>query len=146
MRVVADTGPLVAAANRSDRAHGLASALVTALGRDLIVPGPVLVEADQLLRSRIGGDTSRAFLRALARGEHTPVFLTPGLLRRAVEIDARFSSLDLGVADASVMALAERDELPILTFDFRDFRASAPARGYWRLVVDEARYRESIAD
>jgi len=33
------------------------------------------------------------------------------------------------------MALAERDDLPILTFDFRDFRATQPRRGYWRLVV-----------
>lgn len=41
------------------------------------------------------------------------------------------------------MALAERHGLPILTFDFAHFRATKPARGHWRLVVDEARYAES---
>jgi hypothetical protein len=42
------------------------------------------------------------------------------------------------------MALAERRKLPILTFDFEQFRATRPARSYWRLVVDEARYGESV--
>jgi hypothetical protein len=41
------------------------------------------------------------------------------------------------------MAFAERHDLPILTFDFRDFRATAPERGDWRLVVDESRYLDA---
>jgi len=41
------------------------------------------------------------------------------------------------------MALAERKDLPVLTFDFEDFRATTPKRGHWDLVVDEARYRDS---
>ena len=145
MRVVADTGPLVAAANRRDRAHELAAALVTELGRELVVPEPVAVDVDQLLRARVGVETARSFLAALIRGEHTVHFLSPGLLRRAVEIDARFADLDLGLADAAVMAIAERHRLPVLTFDFEHFRATRPARGYWRLVVDEERYEESTA-
>src|SRR5918994_4229755 len=70
---------------------------------------------------------------SLRRREHTPVFLSPGLLRRAAAIDARFADLGLGFVDASVMAYAERHELPILTFDFHDFRAATPERGHWRL-------------
>lgn len=143
MRVVADTGPLVAAANRRDRAHRLAAALVTRLGRDLVVPVPVMVETDQLLRARVGGGSARLFLEGLAAGEHDVAFLSAGLLRRAVEIDSRYADLDLGLTDASVMAYAERHDVPILTFDFEDFRATAPARGHWRLVVDESRYRET---
>jgi predicted nucleic acid-binding protein len=113
LRVVADTGPLVAAANRKDRAHRLADVLVSELGRELIVPLPVAVEVDQLLRARVGTLVARAFLAALARGEHTVAYLSPGLLRRAVEIDSTHADLDLGLADASVMALAEREGLPI---------------------------------
>ncbi|MBA3552859.1 MAG: type II toxin-antitoxin system VapC family toxin [Actinobacteria bacterium] len=144
MRVVADTGPLVAAANRRDRAHRLASALVTELGRDLIVPTPVAVEVDQLLRARLGREPAREFLAALATGEHSVAYLTAGLLRAALEFDRRFGDLDLGLVDASVMAIADRHDLPILTFDFEDFRAASPARGYWRLVVDEARYQDAV--
>lgn len=35
-------------------------------------------------------------------------------------------------------------DLPILTFDFAHFRATAPARGYWRLLVEEKRFREIV--
>lgn len=143
MKVVCDTGPLVAAANRRDRAHELAAALVSRLGRDLVIPVPVLVETDRLLRARIGRDAARLFLAAVSLGEHSVGFLTPGLLRRAVEIDARYADLDLGLADASVMAFAERHNLAILTFDFEDFRGAVPDRGHWQLVVDETRYEDS---
>jgi uncharacterized protein len=134
----------VAAANARDEAHGLAAALVTELGRSLIVPDPVIVETDHLLRSRVGAGSARLFLSSLVDGEHQVAFLTPALLRRAGAIDHRFADLDLGLADASVMAYAERHRLPVLTFDFQHFRATRPARGYWRLVVNETRYREAV--
>ena len=60
-----------------------------------------------------------------------------------MEIDAGFADLDLGLVDSAVMAIAERQDLPILTFDFEHFRATRPASGYWRLVVDEGRYLEA---
>lgn len=144
MRVVADTGPLLAAANRRDEAHELAAALVSELGRDLLVPSPVLVEVDHLLRSRVDARAARLFLQAVATGSHRVVYLTPDLLRRALAIDARFASLDLGFVDGCVMAVAERRQAPVLTFDFEDFRAAPPAAGSWQFVVDEGRYRDSV--
>jgi predicted nucleic acid-binding protein len=140
LKVVADTGPLLAATDTADQANELAAKLVGELARDLLVPSPVMVEVDYMLRTRVGTSAARSFLAALAAGEHSPVFLTPNLLARAVEIDAQFADLNLGLVDASVMAYAERHELPILTFDFRDFRASAPAEGRWQLLVDEDQY------
>ncbi len=109
-----------------------------------MVPSAVIVEVDQLLRSRVSGHAARLFLAALAAGEHTVDFLTPALLRRAAEIDARFAALELGFADAAVMALAERHGHPILTFDFEHFRAAPPPHGYWQLVIDESRYAEAV--
>jgi uncharacterized protein len=143
VKVVADTGPLVAAANSRDEAHGLAAALVTELGRDLIIPDAVIIEVDHLLRARVGAQAARLFLAAVVDGEHRVGYSTPALLRRAVELDNRFADVGLGIADASVMAYAERHRLPILTFDFEHFRATNPASTYWRLVVDEARYRDA---
>jgi hypothetical protein len=75
---------------------------------------------------------ARAFLEAMASGD-------------AVEIDARYADLDLGLVDATVMALSEQQDLPILTFDFEHFRATRAVRGYWRPVVDEAPFREITA-
>jgi predicted nucleic acid-binding protein len=134
----------VAALDRRDRAHALAVALIGRLGRGLVVPDTVLVEVDQLARARLGAGPARAFLGAVSAGEHSIAFLTPGLLRRANEIDDQYADLGLGVVDASVMAIAERHGLPVLTFDFAHFRATRPERGHWRLVVDEARYAESL--
>jgi len=110
-----------------------------------VVPDPVIVEVDQLARSRIGAHAARLFLAALEGGEHEVAHLSTGIFRRAIELDRRFGALDLGLADTTVMALAERHALPILTFDFAHFRATKPARGHWKLVVDEARYAESTA-
>jgi hypothetical protein len=61
---------------------------VAHLGRELLVPDLVLVEVDQLLRARVSASAARAFLAAMAQGEHTVVVASRRLLRRAVEIDA----------------------------------------------------------
>lgn len=36
------------------------------------------------------------------------------------------------------MAIAERHDLAIFTFDFMDFRATESADGPWRLAIDES--------
>lgn len=145
MTVVVDTGPLLAAANRRDEAHGLAAALLIRLGRNAVIPGPVLVETDHLMRRRLGIETARALLSAVADGRHRAALMTMALVRRAVRIDVHYADLDLGYADAAVMAVAERLDAPILTFDFRDFRGAPPlGGGSWPLIVDEARYRDGV--
>jgi predicted nucleic acid-binding protein len=121
-------------------AHHLAASMLEKVRRGTIVPSPVLVEVDHLLSARQGEETARRFLRRIAGGEREVAYLTPGLLRRAVELNERYADLDLGLVDTALMAIAERHELPILTFDFRDFRATESASGPWRLVVDEATY------
>jgi uncharacterized protein len=143
--VVADTAPLLAATNRRDQAHDLAAAIVAALGRELVVLDTVMAELDYLLRTRVSVNSARTFLSSLIEGEHITAYLTPGLLRRATEIDSRYAAVDLGLVDASVMAYAERHDLPVLTFDFEDFRAAPPPSGHWRLVVDEARYADATS-
>lgn len=144
MKVIADTGPLVAAANRRDRAHELAAAIVIAAGRDLVIPSLVLAETDYLLRTRVGLRSARLLLGAISSGQHSVAYMTIELLRRAVEIDGQYGDLDLGLTDASVMAVAEREHAPVLTFDFEDFRAAPSDSGPWALVVDESRYLDSI--
>ncbi len=84
----------------------------------------VLAETDYMLRERVGAASARALLDAVAGGTHTAAYLSPGLLSRAAELDAQYADLGLGLVDASIMAYAERHRLPILSFDFRDFRAT----------------------
>lgn len=144
VKVLIDTGPLVAAVNKHEASHSVAAQLLARLRRNAVVPAPVLVEADHLLRSRVGDKTARKFLSAIAGGEREVAYLTPGLLRRAVELDNQYADLNLGLGDTCVMAIAERHELPILTFDFTDFRATQSATGPWPLLIEEDAFSRAI--
>lgn len=143
-KVLVDTGPLVAAVNQRETSHTLAAQLLAHLRRNAVVPAPVLVEADHLLRNRVSDKSARKFLNAIAGGEREVAYLTPGLLRRAVELDDQYADLNLGFVDTCVMAIAERHELPILTFDFVDFRATESANGPWPLLIGEDAFRSAI--
>ena len=90
----------------------------------IIVPGLVLAEVDYFLR----GD--RRVMRKLIAGIFDPATryeyelpLTSDIAR-ALELDARFAELDLGLVDGSVAAIAERRHVyRVLTTDRRDFSA-----------------------
>ena len=90
----------------------------------VIVPGLVLAEVDYFLR----GDR-RAMLKLIAeifdpatRYEYElPI---PADIARAIELDAKFRELGLGLVDGTVAAVAERRQIyRILTTDRRDFSA-----------------------
>ena len=90
----------------------------------VIVPGLVLAEVDYFLRG------NRPAMRKLVaeifdpatRYEYEPPL--PSDIARALELDAKFKSLDLGLVDGTVAATAERRQVyRILTTDRRDFSA-----------------------
>jgi hypothetical protein len=144
LKVLVDTGPLLAALDRRDPAYEMAGAAMKRLRRNAIVPSPVVVEVDHLARKRVGSDSARTFLKHIAHGSHEVAYMTAGLMQRATELDRRYADLNLGVVDGCVMAIAERHHLPIFTFDFRDFRATESAHGPWRLAVDERLYAREV--
>ena len=144
MQIVIDTGPLVSALDRSDPAHAISAATLRRLRRVGVVPSPVMVEVDHLVRRRVGDEAARRFLKTVAGGAHEIAYMTSGLMRRAVEVDAKYASLGIGLVDASVMAIAERHDMPIFTFDFRDFRATESTAGPWRLAIGEDVFRREI--
>ncbi|MEX0972069.1 MAG: PIN domain-containing protein [Solirubrobacterales bacterium] len=144
MQIVIDTGPLVSALDKSDPAHQMASTALRRLRRMGVVPSPVMIEVDHLARNRLGGDAARRFLKTVVGGSHEIAYMTSGLMRRAVEVDRKYASLGIGLVDASVMAIAERHSLPILTFDFRDFRATESADGPWRLAIGEDVFQREL--
>ncbi len=143
-KILIDTGPLVSALDSRDSAHSIASPLLAGLRRRALVPTPVLAEVDHFVRSRVGGTAARAFLKSVVGGTFEISYLSAGLLRRAGELDRHYADLDLGFADTCLMAIAERHELPILTFDFADFRATESAIGPWRLALEEHVYRQAV--
>lgn len=143
-KILIDTGPLVSALDAGDSAHCIAGPLLARLRRRAVIPIPVLAEVDHFVHRRVGGGAAREFFTQLVDGVHEVAHLSPGLVRRAVELDNRYADLDLGFADTCLMAIAERHEMPILTFDFGDFRATESSRGPWQLVLDEHAYQKAL--
>jgi len=124
--IIADTGGLLRALART--ADGRPSfpefEMVLTSARVVIVPGLVLAEVDYFLRDQ------RAAMRKLIAEIFDPgtryeyELPIPSDLVRALELDAKFKELGLGLVDGTVAALAERREVyRVLTTDRRDFAA-----------------------
>lgn len=90
----------------------------------VVVPGLVLAEVDYFLRAHRG-----AMRRLVAeifdpKTRYEYELPLPSDIARALELDARFKKLGLGLVDGTVAAVAERRRVyRILTTDRRDFAA-----------------------
>jgi len=124
--LIADTGGLLRGLARKpngkpsfpDYESALTSASV------VIVPALVLAEVDYFLRDE------RAAMRKLIAEIFDPAtryeyeLALPSDIVRALEIDAKFKELSLGLVDGTVAAVAERRKVNrVLTTDRRDFSA-----------------------
>lgn len=124
--LVADTGGLLRALAQTPDGRpswpDYQRALVQASA--VIVPALILAEVDYFLR-----DHRTAMKRLVAdvldpRSRYELELPTPADLARAIELDARFEGLRLGLVDGTVAAVAERRRVSrILTTDRRDFSA-----------------------
>lgn len=125
-----DASALVAQVDRADPTHeAMVRALVDEPG-DLIVSPFVACEADHLILHRFGLDAELAFLRDLASGTYAIPDVAPRDLGVVSEVAERYRDLELGLADASIVVLAERFATTrVLTTDHRHFRALAPLGG-----------------
>lgn len=124
--IIADTGGLLRALARTPRVQpsfpDYQAVLISA--SLVIVPALVLAEVDYFLRNQ------RAAMRKLVAEIFDPGTRyeyespLPSDLVRALELDAKFKDLSLGLVDGTVAALAERREVyRVLTTDRRDFSA-----------------------
>jgi predicted nucleic acid-binding protein len=130
MAIVADSGAVYGLYDRADASHaGLRAAIERE--RDLIIlPAPTLGEIDYLLRVRLGNPALLRFLADIQEGAFTVESLTIADLRRCAALIEKYRNLDLGLSDASVVAVAERAGTNrILTVDRRNFRVMRSARG-----------------
>jgi predicted nucleic acid-binding protein len=128
--IIVDTAPLVAAAIENDSRH---DECVNAFGRlhgeraDLAVPCYVVNETCYLLAREGGNAASAAFMRSLG-GQFRQIHTEPQDDARVADLLATYADLQLDLADASIIALAERHNVATLvTLDHRDFRTVRPA-------------------
>lgn len=90
----------------------------------MIVPALILAEVDYFLRA------DRKAMRKLVAEVFDPAtryeyeLPLPSDIARALELDAKFEGLNLGLVDGTVAAVAERRQVyRVLTTDRRDFGA-----------------------
>ncbi|SFK68617.1 hypothetical protein SAMN05216275_13227 [Streptosporangium canum] len=128
--ILCDTGPLVAAFNRTDKDHVRCVRFLTQHWTRLVVPSLAVTEICHLLADpvRRGGPALAAkFCAAIADDELRVIEATPHDYRRMSELLTAYASLRLQAVDACVIALAERFDLrEVATLDQRDYLVVAP--------------------
>lgn len=127
--VVIDTSAILAYMNSADAHHAEVSAWLEAEQDDLVTTPLIVAETDHLVTTR-GGEAAAAALRAdLARGAYLVEWWT-GAIAATVRVAEQYADAAVGLADASLVALAERCEtITIATLDERHFRALRPLAG-----------------
>ena len=122
--IVLDTSGLLAAIDASQRHHSAASAALRAADAPLLLSPFVLAELDYLLSTRVSFAAATALLDQVAAGAYRLEPMGADDIARAGEIIRRYRALEIGLADASLVVLAERHQIhDVLTLDERHFRA-----------------------
>jgi uncharacterized protein len=128
--ILLDTSGLLAALDGSERHHAAAVAALRASGSPRLLSPFVLAELDYLLATRVSSTAERAMLAEVARGAYQLEPFSGDDIAAALAVLERYPELELGLADASLVVLADRSEVnDILTLDERHFRAVHAARG-----------------
>ena len=124
--VLVDAGPLVALLDRSDPDHQTCRSALTAVRDPLATVWPAVTEAMYLL-GRVSWPAQDALWELLEEVKILP--LEPRDTRRMRALMEKYRSLPMDLADAALVAVAEREMIrSIFTLDGRDFGVYRPAR------------------
>jgi predicted nucleic acid-binding protein len=127
MALVLDTGPILAALDADDPAHSNCASLFDSTDEPLVVVAPTLVEVDYWIRKRLQTEVWSIFVEDIANGAYRLETLAAADLTRVAELQADYADLDLGMVDASVIAVCERlGEKKVATLDRRHFGVVRP--------------------
>jgi predicted nucleic acid-binding protein len=122
--IVLDTSGLLAAIDGSQRQHTEAAAVIRASTGQLLLSPFVLAELDYLLATKVSQAAAVSLLDQVAAGAYRLEPMAAEDIARASEVVLQYRDLNLGLADASLVVLAERHgTLDVLTLDERHFRA-----------------------
>ena len=128
--ILLDASGLLAAIDAAQPSHAAAvRALRSAVPPRCVSPF-VLAELDYLVSTRVSREVARRLLVEVAGGAYQLEPFTSADVKRAIEIMDKFGDLDIGIADASVVVIAERYGVrDVLTLDERHFRALRDGAG-----------------
>lgn len=127
--ILLDTSGLLAALDESQRHHFECAKVLQEAPPPLLLSPFVLAELDYLLMRHLGRRAQGALLEEIARGAYRLEGFDAADVARAKEVIEKYEDLDVGLADASLVVLAERHTISeVLTLDQRHFRALRFAR------------------
>jgi predicted nucleic acid-binding protein len=125
--ILVDAGPLIAIIDADDRHHKACTAALKKLRPPLLTVWPAVVEAMYLLENFRAQD---ALWQMILRGVLVIEPCEQPDLVRARDLMAKYSDLPMDLADATLVAVAERLGCPrVFTLDRKDFRVYRP-RGF----------------
>jgi hypothetical protein len=128
--ILLDTSGLLAAIDASQPHHRAAAAALRANTGPRLLSPFVLAELDYLLATRVGVDAEVALLGEVAAGAYRLETFSADDVNAARAIVERYRDLDIGLADASIVVLADRSAAwDVLTLDERHFRALRGSHG-----------------
>jgi uncharacterized protein len=124
-----DTGPIVALFDRADAHHRRCVEALKRTDGGLVTTVPVLTEAFHMLSP--ASQASRALRHFIFKQGLRVWFLDPGALVRAFELMEQYADHPMDLADASLIAAAEKlDTRRVFTIDRNDFSTYRIKRGY----------------
>jgi uncharacterized protein len=122
--ILIDTSGLLAAMDASQRLHAPCRTALEAARGPLLLSPFVLAELDYLLMRHVGAQAQAALLDEVARGAYRLEAFGAEDIVRAGDVMRRYGDLQIGLADASIVVLAERHGTnEVLTLDLRHFQA-----------------------
>jgi len=122
--ILLDTSGLLSALDDSQRYHHECATLLGEASPPLLLSPFVLAELDYLLMRHIGQRAQAALLEEVARGAYQLELFGAIDVARAKEVVEQYADLEIGLADASIVVLAQRHTVTeVLTLDQRHFRA-----------------------
>ena len=121
--ILLDTSGLLSAIDRSQQHHEAARRALEAAAPPWSLSPFVLAELDYLLATRVSQVAERAFLAEVGRGVYRLETFEAADIEAAERVIGRYRDLEIGLADASLVILANRYGVrDILTLDARHFR------------------------
>lgn len=125
--ILLDTSGLLAALFDDQHHHEECAEVLRNAEGPLILSPFVLAETDYLIQKYAGVKAEIMFLEDVERGAYELVNFMADDLRNMRIMVSRYKDLDIGIADASLIVLADRyDCRDVLTLDIRHFRATRP--------------------
>lgn len=122
--ITLDTSAVVALMDRRDADHKRVRDALTGDPGPYLLPSWILAEVAYFAEVRMPAKAADALLDDLATGAYS-IECGDGDVPRIRELVRRYADLPLGIADAAVIACAERNGGRVLTLDLRDFAVVA---------------------